>query len=254
MAMPGVETIMGSIWSIVPVRVCLEAEQSLEDLLRTVQDGITSATPYEPFGIQALQEHFGHKRYLQSVLLPQPPRPDSFSATVSAKEESGVKSSLRAAEELNNQTRLPFGLCIALTPKGDDLEVWARYDESFIDGGRVISIMNEFIQVLDSLLTSKIIGRGDTLPVLILGQDHGKTLPSVRFAPIWCNRQRLVQSRWKGSPTQMENLKRNTSWMEMPETKPRSRVYSAPSLKIRQRSSSQKEIKDRSRTRRSTKT
>lgn len=145
MALPGVETIIGSVRPMFPVRVRFEAEHSLEDLLRAVQDGIVTATPYEPFDIQALQEHFGHRRYLQSVIVPQPPRPDSFSATVIAEEESGCESRLRAAEELNTQSRLPFGLCVALTPKGDHLEVWARYDESFIEGGRVASIMNEFI-------------------------------------------------------------------------------------------------------------
>ncbi|CAF9942162.1 MAG: hypothetical protein ALECFALPRED_009551, partial [Alectoria fallacina] len=99
---------MGSLWSMVPVRVRLEAKQSLENVPRIVQDGIVTATPYEPFGIQALQEHFGYRRYLQSVPIPQPPRPDSFSATVTAEEKSGFRSRLRAAEDQNTQCRLPF--------------------------------------------------------------------------------------------------------------------------------------------------
>ena len=196
MALPGVEAIMGSLWSMVPVRVRLEAKQSLENVLRTVQDGIITATPYEPFGIQALQKHFGHRRYLQSVLIPQPPRPDSFSATVTAEEKLGLESRLRAAEDLNTQCRLPFGLCVVLTPKGDDLEIWARYDESFIEGGRVLLILDEFIKVLEGLLTSKskIIGRKETFPMLILGQSHGRALTLGDFDHIWHRHQRLVQS------------------------------------------------------------
>ena len=52
MVLPGVEVILGSLWSMVPVRVRLEAKQSLENALRTVQDGIITATRMSHPGIR----------------------------------------------------------------------------------------------------------------------------------------------------------------------------------------------------------
>ena len=159
MALPEVDQILGPLFSLVPTRIRLKAEESLEDLLRTVQDGMVTGTPHEPFGVQALQEHFGHKRYPQSLFVYEPPLPDSFSASVGAEEGSGVKSRLRAAAELNTQTRVPAGLILVLTPRGDDLGIWVRYDENFIDGARILSIVEKLKRVLHHLLTSKLDAR-----------------------------------------------------------------------------------------------
>ena len=162
-ALPEVDEIIGPTWSLIPVRIRLQAEQSLEDLLRTVQDDIITATQYEPFAIQALQEHFGHRRYAQSLFVPQLPQPDSFRSSITAEESLGIKSRLRAAEELNTPVRLPFGLYISLTPKGNDFRLWAPYDETFIARNRVISIVEDFVDMLNYLSTSKLdVGFYDT--------------------------------------------------------------------------------------------
>ena len=154
-ALPEVDEIIGPIFSLIPVRIRLQAEHSLEDLLRTVQDNMTAAIQYEPFGIQALQEYFGHRRYAQSLFIPQLAKPDSYRSSITAEERSGVKSRLRVAEELNTPVRLPFGLYMSLTPKGDDLELWAPYDETFIARSRVISIVEDFVNMLNYVSTSK---------------------------------------------------------------------------------------------------
>ena len=157
MALPEVDEIIGPVYSLVPTRIRLRAQDSLEHLLRTVQDTMVKGTPYEPFGIQAIKEHFGHNRYAQSLFVYEPPLPDSFSATATAEEESGVQSRLRAAAELNTQTRVPFGLILVLTPRGDDLGIWVRYDDNFIERTRVLSLVEDFKRALDRLLTSECI-------------------------------------------------------------------------------------------------
>ena len=155
MALPEIDEIIGPVYSLVPTRIRLRAQDSLEHLLRTVQNTMVTGTPYEPFGIQAIQEYFGHNRYAQSLFVYEPPLPDSFSGTATAEEESGVQSRLRAAAELNTQTRVPFGLIFVLTPRGDDLGIWVRYDDHFIERGRVQSLVEDFKQALNHLLTSK---------------------------------------------------------------------------------------------------
>ena len=155
MALPEVDEIIGALFSVVPTRIRLKTEDSLQELLRTTQETLVKATPYEPFGIQALQEHFGHRRYHQSLFIYEPPRPASFSASTTVEEKSGTHSRLRAAEELNTQTRLPCGFCLVLTPRGDDLHIWARYDENFLSGAQARAIVEEFIQTLNQMLTSK---------------------------------------------------------------------------------------------------
>lgn len=82
MDLSGIDTIIGPLWSCVPVRVGLKADQSLEDILQNVHQKMIEGIPHEPFGMTALDEHFGHKGYLQSVLLPQPPQPDTFGMTL----------------------------------------------------------------------------------------------------------------------------------------------------------------------------
>ena len=64
MAMPGIETIMGPMWAMVPVRIHLRGEQWLSELLLEIQSDSLKATPHEPFGVQAMHEHFGHNKYL----------------------------------------------------------------------------------------------------------------------------------------------------------------------------------------------
>ncbi|KAK4541729.1 hypothetical protein LTR36_007438 [Oleoguttula mirabilis] len=152
MALSGIQDIIGPLWSLIPVRRCLDAQQTLQSLLEDVYDSTIAGIPHEPFGIPALEQHFGHKRFLQSVILPQPPQPDTFSAGVTARDEEGSEYSLQSSEKLWGQTRGHYGLYIMLTPKqGGMLDVWARYDDRFLDAERVESIIGQYTQVLEKL-------------------------------------------------------------------------------------------------------
>lgn len=65
--------------------------------------------------------------YLHFVLVPQPPQPDSFNTVMTAQErDSDFESRLRSVESLWIQTRGPYGLYVVLTPKGENMEMWAR--------------------------------------------------------------------------------------------------------------------------------
>lgn len=155
MDLSGIDTIIGPLWSLVPVRMQLNAEHSLEDILQEVHRRMVEGIPHEPYGIIALDEHFGHKGYLQSVLLPQPPQPDTFGMKLTAKDpKTGEEMTLRSAEELWQQTRGHFGLYIMLTPKGEDLELWGRFDENVIDLERVSSLLDKYIDTMNLIYDS----------------------------------------------------------------------------------------------------
>lgn len=150
----GIQNIIGPLWSMVPVRRKLEKKQKLQQLLKQAQKGTIAGIPYEPFGIKALNQHFGHKRYLQCVLLPQPPQPD-FGAAATAKDQFGTEHSLQSIENLWTQTRGHYGLYVMVTPKQDDtLEIWARYDDRFIDAPRVNEILEQYSQMLEKIWES----------------------------------------------------------------------------------------------------
>ena len=185
MALPEVDEIIGPLFSMVPTRIRLKAEQTLQHLLRTVQDTMVKGTSYEPFGIQALHEHFGHRRYPQSVFIYEPPESESYRASVNAEEKSGVISRLRAARELNTAPRLPTGLLVVIIPVGDRLSVWFSYDEAFIEGARARSIVGNLKKMLIHLLTGE---HGICITVVVPwlmicgsilgGYQSSRTLPS----------------------------------------------------------------------------
>ena len=211
MALSEVDEIIGALFSLVPTRIRLKTEDSLQELLRTTQNTLVAATPYEPFGIQALQQHFGHRRYHQSLFIYEPPRPASFSASTTVEEKSGVHSRLRAAEELNTQTRLPCGFCLVLTPRGDDLHIWARYDENFLDGAQARSIVEEFIQTLNQMLTSKHnCGYVIDCSEIERWQSHGRAPMLGRFAHIWPHYRRQPQLQQERLRNQTEKVNRNS--------------------------------------------
>lgn len=156
MSLSGVQDIIGPLWSLIPVRRRLDAQQSLHNLLTQVYDDTVAGIPHEPFGLPALEKHFGHKRFLQSVILPQPPRPDTFGGEVVARGKNGKEFRLRSADELWGQTRGHFGLYIMLTPKaGDTLELWARYDDRVLDAEKVERIVGQYMEVLEKLFAGK---------------------------------------------------------------------------------------------------
>lgn len=151
-AMPGIESIIGPLWSMVPCRLQLKGRQSLLDLLEQVERAAVEGMPHEPFGITAMNEFFGHKRYLETALLPQPPKPSSFSEKVTAKDaDTGAEVSLQPTEELFSQTRGHFGLYIMITPIGQDLDLWARFDKSFINEERSKRLLTEFSSMIDRI-------------------------------------------------------------------------------------------------------
>lgn len=152
MDMSSIDSVIGPLWSMVPVRMQLTSGQSLQDLLQAAHQCMVEGIPHEPYGVTALDEHFGHKGYLQSVLLPQPPQPDTFAMEIEHKDkQKGETMTFRSAEEHWTQTRGHFGLYIMLTPKKDDLELWGRIDESFIDEARVERLLNAYAAMLEKL-------------------------------------------------------------------------------------------------------
>ncbi|KAF7190337.1 putative peroxisomal-coenzyme A synthetase [Pseudocercospora fuligena] len=149
-----VQDIIGPLWSLVPFRRKLRADQTLDDLLQQITKTTTQSIQHEPYGIRALDKFFGHKRYLQSMLMPQPPQPD-FGQTIRAVDDTGLEHSLRSAEEEWVQTRGHYGLYITLTPKqGGQLELWTRHDEHFIPRNRAEEITNQYAEMLQQLWNS----------------------------------------------------------------------------------------------------
>jgi len=164
MSLEGISEIIGPLWSLVPVRHRLQADQSLTDLLQTIYDLTLSGVAHEPFGIDALQQHFGHRRFGQSILLPQPPQPESFGAEVVAHDHAGKEYRTQSMEGLWTQARAHWGLYIALTPQGgDQLEFWARFDERRVDATRAKAIVSQYADMITQITTSLHDHRGSTV-------------------------------------------------------------------------------------------
>lgn len=179
MAMPGVESIMGPVWSMVPCRVQLEPLQSLQDLLQQVEQATIGGMPHESFGITAMNQFFGHKRFLQTALLPQPPKPNNFNEKVTAKAIDTLEPvTLQPREELFSQTRSHFGLYIMVTPVGEDLDLWARFDKSFVNEERTKRLLTELSSMIDRISKGSADWKTTTLGTLChkLPKPHGETI------------------------------------------------------------------------------
>lgn len=55
-------------------------------------------------------------------------------------------------ESLWTQTLGPCGLYVVLTSKGENMEIWARYDESFIYNEQVHPNIDEYVIILSRVL------------------------------------------------------------------------------------------------------
>jgi len=155
---------------MVPVRRRLEGDSHVSELLKSFQESTIEGIPHEPFGPIALQRHFGHKRFPQSVVLPNPPKPDSFGATITARDESGQEIWMRSAEDKFTQITTPYGLYIMLTPKSDGtLDLWARFDESFLPADRVETLLEQYASMIERLATeeSKDLKIADVCPHIV---------------------------------------------------------------------------------------
>jgi len=142
----------------------------MTELLKSFQDSTVAGIPYEPFGPIALQRHFGHKRFLQSVILPNPPKPESFGATTTARDESGQEVWMRSAEDKFTQISTPWGLYIMLTPKSDGtLDLWARFDKHFLSTDRVETLLEQYAAMIETLASeeAKDLKVGDVCPHVV---------------------------------------------------------------------------------------
>ncbi|KAI5364038.1 Putative AMP-dependent synthetase/ligase, Condensation domain, phosphopantetheine binding ACP [Septoria linicola] len=144
-----IDKIIGPVWTLCPVRRRLEGDMTLQGLLADVSQEINGAIPHEPHGLAAAQQHFGHRRFYQFVTMMQPPKTPNFDANIITKNADGTELSLQLSE--TTQTRNFFGLYLMQMPVGDGkIEVWARYDDTFLSAERVDEIMEKYTNILEA--------------------------------------------------------------------------------------------------------
>lgn len=157
MAMPGIETIPGPLVCMVPVRMRLRGDQSLAELLHEFQSDTLKGVPYEPFGIQAMQEHFGHNKFQQCTFISEPfPKP-SFNEIMPAGDD-GAKTGF---EDIPFRSlKCPYGLFVIAIPNGDTLEVAVFWDASFLEITKVEQMIDQFFLILSRILSGKYLSWG----------------------------------------------------------------------------------------------
>ncbi|GIZ48119.1 hypothetical protein CKM354_001119200 [Cercospora kikuchii] len=146
----GIDRIIGPLWTPCPIRRKLKAGTTLQSLLEEVSEEANQAIPHEAFGSIATLQHFGHRRFYQFVTMMQPPKTSNFDADLKTKDEDGEELSLKMCE--TTQTRNFFGFCLMQNPiKDDKLEMWVRYDDTFLSPERVEELMDKYCRILGAL-------------------------------------------------------------------------------------------------------
>ncbi|CAK1365557.1 putative peroxisomal-coenzyme A synthetase [Cercospora beticola] len=145
----GIDSIIGPLWTPCPIRRKLKADTTLQSLLEEVSEEANQAIPHEAFGSIATLQHFGHRRFYQFVTMMQPPKTANFDADLKTRDEDGENLSLKVCE--TTQTRNFFGFYLMQNPiKDDKLEMWVRYDDTFLSPERVEELMDKYCKVLET--------------------------------------------------------------------------------------------------------
>jgi amino acid adenylation domain-containing protein len=160
---PGIDTILGPTIATIPVRVQFTQEQSVEDLLHTIQNQAIASTPFEQIGLQAIAKIDSHTRAacnFQNLLIIQNPQ-----------ESEVTQNSLGLCAIITEVTDiLTFALTLDCTLISEGVVTRADYDSTVIQESQVKRTIFLFEHILQQLCNLEQDGRIKDIE-LISSQD-----------------------------------------------------------------------------------
>ncbi|MET9694902.1 amino acid adenylation domain-containing protein [Streptomyces sp. NPDC006514] len=192
---PGVESMVGLFINTLPVRVRLDQDRTLSELLSQIQEDQTELLPHQHLGLTDIQEATGLRELFDTVILFE-----SFPIDNEALQESVGELLVRSGEP-DDATHYPMG--IAVMPEGDRLLVRAEYREDVIDTATACRMVATVVRVLEEFAEhgDTVLGRLDLLTgderrqILTEWNDSARNIAPVPFAQLFEQQAALTPER-----------------------------------------------------------
>ncbi len=146
-----VESIMGPMMTMNPVRVGLHKDMRIGDFLLQLQNQFVSTIPYEHEGWSTLRECFGPQVILAGMIDWHPLGSDLFSQTLECK-APGKVGYLKPREDLSAALTINTNMLVNIYEHEHHLKLRVSYDGNIWEEKRVTKLMAAFTIVLTRML------------------------------------------------------------------------------------------------------
>ena len=153
--LPGVESIMGPMTVMNPVRVTTLNEMTAGDFLRRFQDQLVSTIQYEHKAWATFRERLGAQAILPGMIDWHPLRNDHFSRITALKAPSGKLGYLKPRKDLSENFAINASLLVNIYEHEHHLDLRVLYDGHIWEEKRVIKLIDSFADVLTKMLGSR---------------------------------------------------------------------------------------------------
>lgn len=153
--LPKVESIMGPMMMVNPVRADLGKDRTVGQFLQQMQLQLIAPTPFEHEGLLALMQQFGRGVVLPGMIDWHPLGSDIFSRTLRHKTSNGETSYLQPRRDLSVNFTINSSMLVDIYEHQDYLDVRVSYDASIWEEKLVGKLVDSFADILTKMLLSR---------------------------------------------------------------------------------------------------
>lgn len=172
-----VESIMGPLLTVVPVRLALHKDMRLSDFLQQVQDGLISTIQYEHEGWSAIVEYLGAEAILPGILNFHTFGSDIFSRSLQYKTPGygAGYGYLKPRSDLSVNLTTNISLLLDIHDHEHYLDLRVSYDANIWEETLVTKLLDAFANMLNQLLSSRHCNVGELLSAEYAGTKSLKS-------------------------------------------------------------------------------
>ncbi|KAL8766200.1 MAG: hypothetical protein Q9209_006965 [Squamulea sp. 1 TL-2023] len=163
---PGAESIMGSVFSPVPIRIKFSPGGPIHDLIQRVQDDSNAMMHHEPFGGLALYSAMSKVQPHRSISFQWYPRGSDLSVRLMSTSRLGHDGQEGGTMKFVEETYSPHTIagCLNAYDDVDHITVRAEYDDRIFNDGFMDGFVQRFGKVLNKISHSS---EGDLVKSLL---------------------------------------------------------------------------------------
>ena len=161
----GAESIVGPVVAAAPVRTGLRKDQSIEDMLQSMQEYLVSIIPHERDGLTVALKILGTHQIHQSFFSWHSYGDDVFREEIVVKNPEGSIARLQPREDLSPLFSTNYGLTLDGYEHKDHLVFHTSWDHKLQSKTRVEQLIDGFVDTLSKIMAFKAQTVGDLWPI-----------------------------------------------------------------------------------------
>ncbi|KAM0805016.1 condensation domain-containing protein [Usnea florida] len=150
-----VESIMGPMMTVNPVRAGLGKDTAVEQFLKQMQHQLIATTPFEHEGFLALMQRFGRGVVLPGMIDWHPLGSDIFSRILQHKAQNGETSYIKPRRDLSVNFTINSSMLVDIYEHQGYLDLRVSYDASIWEEKLVGKLVDSFADILTKMLLSR---------------------------------------------------------------------------------------------------